>query len=215
METLRTGLRERKKLATRTALETAAIRLTIRDGFDEVTIDDIADAAGVSPRTFSNYFSSKEAAVLASATDMSEHIAANFEARPAHEELWASLRAAVTAALTDPEPERGWMVELQLISGTHALLTYQLSTMARIETRLAAEVARRTGMSTTGDLYPALAAATVTAVTRTAALQWLDRGSTARLVDVVDEAFEHIRVGMSRSRPVVDEDVDPVDPTLE
>ncbi|WP_236541462.1 TetR/AcrR family transcriptional regulator [Spiractinospora alimapuensis] len=60
------GLRERKKRATRLAMERAAVELAIRDGLDNVTVDDIAAAADVSTRTFFNYFSSKDDALVGS-----------------------------------------------------------------------------------------------------------------------------------------------------
>ena len=58
------GLRERKKLATRQALHEAALRLVAEHGLASVSIDDIAERADVSPRTFFNYFASKDDAVL-------------------------------------------------------------------------------------------------------------------------------------------------------
>jgi AcrR family transcriptional regulator len=58
------GLRERKKGATRHRLQREALRLAIESGSDQVKIDDIAAAADVSPRTFFNYFHSKEHALL-------------------------------------------------------------------------------------------------------------------------------------------------------
>jgi len=53
-------LRERKKEATRQALQVAALRLALDRGPENVRVDDIAEAAGVSPRTYNNYFSSRE-----------------------------------------------------------------------------------------------------------------------------------------------------------
>jgi AcrR family transcriptional regulator len=64
MKTAPLGLRERKRAQTRHRLEEAAVGLALRDGLDKVTIDAISERADVSPRTFFNYFDSKEDAIL-------------------------------------------------------------------------------------------------------------------------------------------------------
>lgn len=63
-ETSELGLRERKRLATRRAIELAALELVGQHGLSGVTVDEISRVADVSPRTFFNYFTSKEEAVL-------------------------------------------------------------------------------------------------------------------------------------------------------
>ncbi len=62
-DTAAVGLREQKRLATKRALQIALLRLTLERGYDSVTIEEVAQAAQVSTRTFFNYFASKEDAV--------------------------------------------------------------------------------------------------------------------------------------------------------
>ncbi len=100
------GLRERKKLATRKALGMAAMRLAVQRGLDNVLIDDIAAEAGVSPRTFSNYFSSKYEAICALAMDRSRQIGAALRARPAGEPLWDAITHAVLQQASPPTRRR-------------------------------------------------------------------------------------------------------------
>ena len=73
------GLRDRKRLETRLRLEDAAVTLVLESGLEHTTIDAISELADVSPRTFFNYFESKDAAILGlrqveiEATELAEH----------------------------------------------------------------------------------------------------------------------------------------------
>lgn len=58
------GLRDRKRIQTRARIEDAAIFLVLRDGLEETTVDAISERADISPRTFFNYFDSKDSAIL-------------------------------------------------------------------------------------------------------------------------------------------------------
>src|SRR5215211_4628627 len=87
------GLRERKKLATRLALHEAALRLVAERGLDRVSVDDIATAADASPRTFFNYFATKDDAVIGIDPTEPARLAAACAARPAHESAVEALRA--------------------------------------------------------------------------------------------------------------------------
>src|SRR5690242_5600875 len=88
------GLRERKKAATRQALHDAAVRLAIEHGLERVTVEAIADDAGVSRRTFSNYFGGKEEALMYGDLQRVRKLIAGVRARPAGEPPWAALTAA-------------------------------------------------------------------------------------------------------------------------
>lgn len=76
------GLRERKKQRTRATLVDVAARLCAERGYDNTTVDQIAEAAEVSPRTFSRYFPNKEAVIGALIEDTSEHVAAALAGQP-------------------------------------------------------------------------------------------------------------------------------------
>src|SRR3954454_18038156 len=77
------GLRERKKLATRLALHEAALQLVAERGLEHVSVDDIASRADVSPRTFFNYFPTKDDAVVGIDASAVGQAAERFTARPA------------------------------------------------------------------------------------------------------------------------------------
>ena len=93
----RGGLRERKKLAVRQALGSAALRLAVERGLENVTVEDITAEADVSLRTFGNYFSSKYEAICAIGTDRARRISATLLARPADEPLWEAMAGAMLA----------------------------------------------------------------------------------------------------------------------
>ncbi len=87
------SLRERKKARTRAALQAAALRLSEQQGYEATTIDDIAAAADVSPRTFFRYFATKEEVVFWD--DYDSLFIELFARRPADEPVLDSLRHIV------------------------------------------------------------------------------------------------------------------------
>ncbi|HUE34097.1 MAG TPA: TetR family transcriptional regulator [Mycobacterium sp.] len=86
------GLRERKKIKTRQAIRRAAFRLIDENGYAATTVEQIADAAEVSPSTFFRYFGSKESLLLAD--DLDPLILAAFETQPPELSLIQAFRRA-------------------------------------------------------------------------------------------------------------------------
>jgi AcrR family transcriptional regulator len=86
------GLRERKKIKTRQAIRRAAFRLIDENGYAATTVEQIAEAAEVSPSTFFRYFGSKESLLLAD--DLDPLILAAFEAQPPDLSLIQAFRRA-------------------------------------------------------------------------------------------------------------------------
>ncbi|OLF09757.1 TetR family transcriptional regulator [Actinophytocola xinjiangensis] len=160
-----TGLRERKKQATRVALREAALRLALERGVDNVRVDDIAAAAGVSPRTYNNYFSSREEAIVAGVTAEREARVAEIVARRAGEVGLAEavVEAVVGVYTGDSRPE-----VLSLITGS--LREGFVASAGGIEGGLARVVGERVGDARVGRV---LAAGVVGAV-RVALDEWVE-----------------------------------------
>jgi AcrR family transcriptional regulator len=171
------GLRERKKQATREALREAALRLAVERGPDQVRVEDIAEAAGVSPRTYNNYFASREQAIVAAVTaDREERIAAAVAAQPAEASLADAVTEAVVEQYTNPG-EHDARTLLAITTRT-ALRDAFLDTTAAIEPPLTAAIAERLGDGTPHTAR--VLAASVAAAVRIALEAWIrPTGTTA------------------------------------
>jgi AcrR family transcriptional regulator len=107
------GVRERKKQAARAALTDAALTLFQANGFDATTVNDIAQLASMSPRTFFRYFDTKEDVIFQDAPRHLEALRRLLSERPPSETNAVALRAALIAFSEVLEGERE---ELQLRS---------------------------------------------------------------------------------------------------
>src|ERR1700756_2495050 len=74
------GLRERRRRQTSADIRDAAVRLSLERGFDKVTIEEICVEAGISTRTFFNYFPNKESAIAYGPSDLPAALAEDFVA---------------------------------------------------------------------------------------------------------------------------------------
>jgi AcrR family transcriptional regulator len=203
----RTGLRERKKRATHEALREAALRLAMERGPDNVRVDDIAEAAGVSPRTYNNYFPSREHAIVAAVTAEREaRVAAAVADRPARVRLADAVVDAIVEQYTDPG-ERG-RDALLLVTTRPALRDAFVDSAGAIEHPLAGAIAARLGGDGAGADTARVLAASVTAAVRVALERWLQpvaaSGATAGLVVPAGSLPDLLRAALAPLVPALD-----------
>ena len=188
-----TGLRERKKEETRRAVHEAAMRLAVERGFEALTVDAIAEAAGISRRTFSNYFTGKEEALLYKGERRTSDLVHALRERPAHESAWTALRAAVRKAYAPSlGTDREWAQRTRLVRTHPSLLARQLShqyILARDLTQALEGRAMPDGMT-----RPALLVAIVLPALRTALEEWIDIDDDRSMLYSIEQALDEIAV---------------------
>jgi AcrR family transcriptional regulator len=192
------GLRERKKLETRQALSWAALQLAVERGLENVLVEDIAAAAGVSARTFNNYFSSKAEAITSRHIDRGRRIVVELRSRPGEEPLWNSvMQAALSQYDTgDQAPDPEWTAGVRLVAGEPALLGEFLRAGSVVERELAQAIAERTRTNSEADIYPRLVAASVGAAIEVATDLWLRTDPPVPLGPLVRDALEQVAAGL-------------------
>lgn len=213
------GLRERKRIATRRAIQLAALELASERGIDRVTVDEISHAANVSPRTFFNYFPSKESAIIGELPELpdAESIERFVDAGPDEPILEGMSRLLISAIdgvelgeLGVPEPpgageQPATAQELHalrraLLKDNPELFAQRMASMHKFEEALSAVVQRRLAHDD-----PALAADEETlhqrarlvtyvafAGMRHAWSCWADHGGVESLADRLRASFEQL-----------------------
>jgi len=155
-----TGLRERKKQATREALARAGLQLFVERGYDETTLAEIADAAGVSTQTIFAYFPGKEDILFATVQTMCDALVRALEERPAGTDALSALREFILSTAhekTELDHKLG-----QMIASDPTLTSHRRARIGQLQEVLAGAIADDLGVPA-GDLRPQIAAASVTA----------------------------------------------------
>jgi AcrR family transcriptional regulator len=170
------GLRERKKAATRQALHEAAVRLAVEHGVDQVTVEAIADAANVSRRTFSNYFASKEQALLHTDYARLARLVELVRDRPAGEAAWTALTRAIEASVAqNADEDTEWRARYRTLRRDPSLVGELVTTYAAAERALSSVIAGRLPAAPDVPLRARLLAAAFLAAVRVANQVWLER----------------------------------------
>lgn len=196
-EVLQQGLRARKKIATRRSLQRAALDLVARRGLELVTVEDIAAAVDVSPRTFFNYFPSKEDALVGGDPEVPVRLARQLVNRPPTESPLAALRAVVVPyAEVDANEVDLLMLRMDVVEANPSLAPGMIGSFAEAERMLAQALSERTGRDVDDDAYPSLVAAVVVGALRASLNRWRAGAFTVSLAGLIDEAFGCLAAGL-------------------
>jgi len=198
-------LRERKKLRTRRALADAALRLFTERGFDETTLEELADEAEVSKSTFFRTFPAKEAAAIEAEAELWSAYLTALAGRelsgPVLSELHRTLAAA--AAGLDPGWDRRFLATRRLIAAEPALLRYIEHYRAQIKEQVAACLASKLRLEPE-DLRLHVLAELATVAFSLSGRRWVrggGRGGRTALLAGFDDAVAAIPVSLDLSAP--------------
>ncbi|MBI3689700.1 MAG: TetR family transcriptional regulator [Mycolicibacterium aromaticivorans] len=192
------GLRERKKADTRRALSDAALHLVFERGLDNVTREAIAERAGVSLRTFNNYFAGKYEAIAYRQIERMRRSLNTFRSWPVDEPLWTAITESVLEPMLaemgeDFAPTRAQLdqlVELTMANEVRNALADNL--MAEwIEA-----IAERTGTDPVRDMYPRLVAASIRAVAEAAMDTYIAADPPVPIVGLMRRGFADVVAGL-------------------
>jgi AcrR family transcriptional regulator len=198
------GRRDRKKNATRRALRDAALALVAERGFAHVTIEDITEAVDIAPRTFFNYFPSKESAVIGADPQQIEQMRTSLIERPESESALEALRAVLVEFATTKAEElddlgdgrEAFFQRLCIVRADRDLRGAYVAHITEVERGLVEALAERLGKDPTHDPYPALVAATVFAAARVAAFYWSANGGVGALAELTAAAIDSLANGL-------------------
>ncbi|MFS8204166.1 TetR family transcriptional regulator [Streptomyces sp. CWNU-52B] len=182
--------RDIARAAVRAELAQVAFELFRRQGFDQVTLDDLARAADVSRSTLLRYFGTKEDAVLAAYDGLELKVAAALRDRPAGEDDWTALRHALDVLLErhrhDPV---GALATARLVYGHPGLRARQLEKQHRWRPALAQALADRQDVAGPPTLAQSVRAAAALDCLNVAQDHWIESDGSLDLIGLLDEAF--------------------------
>jgi AcrR family transcriptional regulator len=197
------SLRERKKLATRRLLRRATLDLVAAHGLTNVTVEDIAEAADVSPRTFFNYFPSKEAALFGGeperAADLRKGVASEVPGKSALDALRVVLRRDSEAMADELRSLGGdpadWLRRMRIARADPHIRAAHAAQMSMLERAIAEGLAARLGADQETDPYPGVLAAAAVSMVRACLTFWAGTGGATPLGQLIDQAFKALADG--------------------
>ena len=190
--------RERKKQATRRAINAAAVDLVESQGLSGATIEAISELAGVAPRTFWSYFSSKEEAVLDLDPERPERLRQALLARPETEDALTAIQRVLESDLAGRITDRSHAVRIgNIVRAEPELRGAVAAIYDRVEQALVSAVGERVGQNPDRELYPGLLVGAACAITRVALWRWTGLPGRPGLQTLLDDAFRQLSAGLA------------------
>ena len=193
----RVPIRERTRRAVMTELTVVAQDLFVTQGYDRTTVDQIANASGMSKRTFFRYFPSKDDLVIGKYDLFADRMADALDARPADEPVWESLRRLFDTTLDyiedDHQRARNEAMD-EIVRSTPQLYARYLEKMQRVQALLAERVARRLlgEDGATTDPRPAALVGAAFASMQAARQAWLASDRSTPFSSYLDDAMSAV-----------------------
>jgi AcrR family transcriptional regulator len=194
----RIDLRERRRAFIADEIERVAIDLFAARGFGEVTVDEIAEAAGISPRTFFRYFPTKAHVVRAHQQRLVDRLIRALAARPADEGPVTALREALlaTSSMRADDKDRILLVGRLLSNGGEGVAG-DVAFDANRTNEIVTIVAEHAGLDTVGDIRPSVVVAAMTGAAQAAFRAWVESGGMVELATMVADALELLNDGFA------------------
>lgn len=190
------NLRERKKDKTRGDLLAAALELFNKQGFTETTINQIADAVDVSPRTLLRYFPTKEDIVVSWVEDGMSVFLSSLADRPAGESPHASLLLSARTMLAHYQSQAEFYLTIErAIAASPAIKARKLDMSARLAEQVTELLKQRHRGSATHDWQVLLFPVLVFSILRVVIGQWVAGNGNRSLLDLFDEASALVTFG--------------------
>lgn len=189
------GLRERKKRATRQALQQAAVQLFREHGLASVTVDDICAQAEVSPRTFFNYFTAKEEVLVPWDPEVVASTPERILAQPAEHPLLRVVQTVLGETIDTAMAGPTWRDQAVVLRDHPELVGRVAMASRNLEMALADGLAQRTGRDRE-DGYVRLLAATAVTTLRVSIESWQQVGSETGVHEILDRAFVRLSRGL-------------------
>src|SRR5262245_32687517 len=201
-ETASLSLRERQKWVAQSAIEETALRLFLRQGYERTSIQDIADAVKMSPRTFFRYFASKDEVLLGPMRAAQQEALRALQTVPAASTPDGALRAMLMLlAHRYEEQQGGFMLRYQVVMQSPSIASLFLFTFVEAEPVICEALGAHLEVATDRNDMRFLVALHMAAF-RVSIEEWLEREDNAEsredLISILTHRLDHISSLLAR-----------------